>query len=270
MSPTSAMSSSLARLLVALSSVAAWQLPPPPAGGRASRSIRMDEERREKLSQLFGAQAADKLAPRTKREAADAQEIAMLQEGIQTLDFGATRLIDVDMAPGPLETSIEPLLEESELLCVRLDMPLGMLLEEITLPPAAGADAAANGTVAVAVAELFDEGSAISGGVRLGDLVRATTAVTMAMSYPAWQLMLGGVGKPSLQKVLFATAGAPFDATLAAITSNSAERQGNGQVVCLVERGGPGDFDRLREAGVSPISPLSRRPSAEGAQPDAG
>ena len=84
---------------------------------------------------------------------------------------------------------------------MRLDMPLGMLLEEITLPPAAGADAAANGTVAVAVAELFDEGSAISGGVRLGDLVRATTAVTMAMSYPAWQLMLGGVGKPSLQKV---------------------------------------------------------------------
>ena len=84
------MSSSLARLLFALSSVAAWQLPPPPAGGRASRSIRMDEERREKLSQLFGAQAADKLAPRTKREAADAQEIAMLQEGIQTLDFGAT------------------------------------------------------------------------------------------------------------------------------------------------------------------------------------
>ena len=66
------MSSSLARLLFALSSVAAWQLPPPPAG-RASRSIRMDEERREKLSQLFGAQAADKLAPRTKREAADAQ-----------------------------------------------------------------------------------------------------------------------------------------------------------------------------------------------------
>ena len=62
----------------------------------------------------------------------------------------------------------------------------------------------------------------------------------------------------------------PFDATLAAITSNSAERQGNGQVVTLVERGGPGDFDRLREAGVSPISPLSRRPSAEGAQPDAG
>ena len=53
------------------------------------------------------------IAPHLKREAADAQEIAMLQDGIQTLDFGATRLIDVDMAPGPLETSIEPLLEAS-------------------------------------------------------------------------------------------------------------------------------------------------------------
>ena len=57
---------------------------------------------------------------------------------------------------------------------------------------------------------------------------------------------------------------------MAALGSNAREAQGNGQVVCLVERGGPGDFDRLREAGVSPISPLSRRPSAEGAQPDAG
>ena len=45
------------------------------------------------------------------------------------------------------------------------------------------------------------EGSARNGGVMEGDMLRACTAVKMAMSYPTWNLLLGGVGKPQLQKV---------------------------------------------------------------------
>ena len=62
------------------------------------------------------------------------------------------------------------------------------------------------------------------------------TGLTMAMSYPAWQVMLGGVGKPSLQKVLVAADGKPLEYVLSALASNSPEQQGNGQVILLLER----------------------------------
>ena len=74
--------------------------------------------------------------------------------------------IDVDMAPGPLELSVAPVLEESRLLCVRLDMPLGMLLEE-------------EEAVGMVVGELLDESAAKAGGVQVGDVLRATTALSM-------------------------------------------------------------------------------------------
>eukprot|EP00967_Tisochrysis_lutea_P004723 scaffold5558_cov30-Tisochrysis_lutea.AAC.1 len=51
-----------------------------------------------------------------------------------------------------------------------------------------------------------------------------------------WQLMMGGVGKPTLQKSLMPTDGVPFEQVLAAISSNSREMQGNGQVVLMLER----------------------------------
>ena len=48
--------------------------------------------------------------------------------------------------------------------------------------------------------------------------------------------MLGGVGQPSLQKLLVPTDAEPFDVVLSAITYNSRERQGNGQCILLLER----------------------------------
>jgi hypothetical protein len=118
-----------------------------------------------------------------------------------------------------------PLLSDSSLLCTRLNMPLGMLLEE--------AEDDASG--ALVVAELVD-GAAKEGGVQVGDLLRATTGVSMQMSYPTWQLMMGGVGRPTLQKILMATEGEPFERVMAAIASNAREQQGNGQVVLVLER----------------------------------
>ena len=183
-------------------------------------------QRRQNLKDLFGEQAADSLAPLTPSERADAQidEILMLQEGMQSLSWGGIRLVDVAMAPGPLELALEPLDPETALLCARLDLPLGLLLEE-------------EAPNVVRVIELLDGGSASAGGVRVGDALRGMTAVTMGMSYPTWQLMLGGVGTPKLQKMLIPVdAKLPFEQVMAALGSNAREAQGNGQVILLLER----------------------------------
>ena len=188
-----------------------------------------EDERRERLRLLFGedsARIAEKTAPK-RQKAADVDDIKMLIEGMQELEFGSIRLVDVNMAPGPLEASFEPLLPSSTLLCVRLEMPLGMILEEAESGTAAGAPF---------VAELLDDSNAGKGGVEVGDVIRASTAVTMGMSYPAWQLIMGGVGRPQLQKVLMPTKGEPFEKVMAAVTSNSAQMQGNGQIVLILER----------------------------------
>eukprot|EP00967_Tisochrysis_lutea_P004724 scaffold5558_cov30-Tisochrysis_lutea.AAC.2 len=104
---------------------------------------------------------------------------------------------------GPLELTLEPLAKGTELVCVRLDMPLGMLLEEETpatfealsssdslegsalnegeaTPPVSRAFS----PMPVVVAELFDGSAAKRGGVQVGDIVRACTFMSMAMSYP--------------------------------------------------------------------------------------
>ena len=73
--------------------------------------------------------------------------------------------------------------------------------------------------------------------MRVGDVLRGTTAVTMGMSYPTWQLMLGGVGTPKMQKQLLPVdAKLPFEQLMAALASNAKEGSGNGQVVLLLER----------------------------------
>ena len=185
-------------------------------------------EKRHQLKVLFGDATADKLAPLTPSERAEAEidEILMLQEGMQKLSWGGIRLVDVAMAPGPLELSVEPMLmQPTQLLCARLDMPLGLLLEE-------------EQPGVVRVVELLDGGSAAAGGVQVGDALRAMTAVTMGMSYPTWQLMLGGVGTPQMQKKLIPVdVKLPFEQVMAALGSNAREAQGNGQVILLLERG---------------------------------
>lgn len=203
-------------------------------------SASSDKERRERLGQLIGEDSANRIVPLSAREKAENIEVQMLSNGLQKLDWGETRMVDVEMAPGPLEISLQPILSFSELLAVRLDMPLGLLLEEGDVAAGSSSEDTdatpkLRATPAVVVADLL-EGSAEDGGVRRGDLVRATTAISMAMSYPAWQLLMGGVGRPTLQKIILPTLGQPFDAVLAAITSNSREQQGNGQVILLLER----------------------------------
>ena len=84
---------------------------------KISSTLRMMAEeseaaRREKLTQLFGAEAGAKIAENTGSAPRDLpveqipnveEEIQMLVEGMQQLEFGGIRLIDVDMAPDPRE-----------------------------------------------------------------------------------------------------------------------------------------------------------------------
>jgi hypothetical protein len=60
--------------------------------------------------------------------------------------------------------------------------------------------------------------------------------MSMAMSYPTWNLLLGGIGRPKFQKVLLETAGEPFEKIMQALGSNSVNAGGNGQVILFVER----------------------------------
>jgi len=186
-----------------------------------------EEDRRAYLGQLFGESAAQKLEPPPSVSATP--DIAMLQDGMQALQWGQTRLVDVDMAVGPLELSLAPLLTGSSLYVERLEMPLGMVLEEHAPVPS-------KAVVAPLVTELLEGGSALEGGVRVGDLLRATTYMTMGYKYETWKMMLGGGGTPALQKALMPTDNQPFEQVLAAIASNSRNERGNGQIVLLVER----------------------------------
>lgn len=152
----------------------------------------------------------------------------MLIDGLQHLKWGEVRLVDVAMAPGPLEASLAPTRDASELVAVRLDLPMGLVLVQESEPET---DASP-----VVVEELLDGGSAREGGVLPGDVVRACSGCSMAMSYPAWQVMLGGVGRPTLQKVMVMCDGKPLEYVLGAVGSNSVESGGNGQVILLLER----------------------------------
>jgi hypothetical protein len=200
---------------------------------------RSEEERRKALARLY---PNEQLAPKDRPRASEVQP--MIEDGVIKQPWGPLSLVDVYGAETPLEGIFRPLLDDgpSELFVLRMKMPLGVLIEE-TAP------------VRFEAIEIVPEGGAY-GRVQPGDVLRATTCVRMAMSYPAWQVMLGGVGRPTAQKKLLELSlpptasrmdGAPavtFEEMMGAIQSNSeASPGGNGQVILLVER-------RTRSPGV--------------------
>ena len=86
------------------------------------------------------------------------------------------------------------------------------------------------------VTEIYPEGGAATeGSLRVGDRIRGVVAKNMAMTYPTWQLALGGVGRPKEVRVLARVDGKPLDYVVAAIRSN-ADRDGEGVVTLVVER----------------------------------
>jgi hypothetical protein len=197
-------------------------------GAVAMMSERTDEERRRALARLY---PNEQLSPKDRPRSSEVQP--MLADGVIAQPWGPISLVDVYGAETPLEGIFRPLADDgaSELLVLRMNMPLGLLIEE-------------NGPGEFEVAEVVAEGGAY-GRVQPGDILRATTCVRMAMSYPTWQVVLGGVGRPTSQKKLLELSprpadGAPpvlFEEMMGAIQSNSAASSGgNGQVIMLVER----------------------------------
>lgn len=202
---------------------------------RVVMDVRSEEERRRQLAKLYpNAQLSPKDRPRSF------EPQPMSDDGVLAQPWGPLALVDVYGAEAPLEGVFRPICDagSSRLLVLRMSMPLGLLLEE-TAPGRFEA------------VETVPEGGAY-GKVQPGDILRATTCVRMAMSYPAWQVMLGGVGRPTAQKKLLQLSpaadqsGGPaggavsFEEMMAAIQSNSQNSPGgNGQVILLVERPSP-------------------------------
>lgn len=188
---------------------------------------RSEEERRRQLASLY---PNEKLPSKDRPRTSEPQRMA--EDGVLAQPWGPLSLVDVYGAEAPLEGVFRPILDEgtSCLLVLRMKMPLGLLLEE-TAPGRFEA------------VEVVEEGGAY-GKVLPGDILRGTTCVRMAMSYPAWQVMLGGVGRPSMQKLLVQFGGpdgagptVSFEEMMGAVQSNSQNSQGgNGQVILLVER----------------------------------
>eukprot|EP00898_Chlorokybus_atmophyticus_P001615 jgi/Chlat1/2454/Chrsp171S02341 len=118
-----------------------------------------------------------------------------------------TRQIEVDIGndlPSVAEFTLRN--EFSRIYAVSVRLPLGIVLEE------------KDG--ALVIDDIWDDGNAAGTSVRVGDVLRATTAVTRVMTYPSMNLLLGGIGRPAAQRIFFMADGASFGNVIEAIKSN--------------------------------------------------
>lgn len=100
----------------------------------------------------------------------------------------------------------------SRLLKLEVPVPCGLVLEE-------------QDDEGIAVVEIGEDSNAERAGVRVGDRLRATSAVRAQMEMPTWQLLGGGIGRPKLFRFIFGCdlKGPPrrtFEDVLGAVASN--------------------------------------------------
>ena len=114
---------------------------------------------------------------------------------------------------------------------------------QVTIPPPVGiAFEEDDDDGEIVVAEVVEGSNAAAvGGVTVGDVLRATSAMIPEMKYPMGNLFLGGVGRPGFRRVLFTipvgeayAPGATFDDAMGAIFSN--KKAGDFDVVLVLER----------------------------------
>ena len=114
---------------------------------------------------------------------------------------------------------------------------------QVTIPPPVGiAFEEDDDDGEIVVAEVVEGSNAAAvGGVAVGDVLRATSAMIPEMKYPMGNLFLGGVGRPGFRRVLFTipvgeayAPGATFDDAMGAIFSN--KKAGDFDVVLVLER----------------------------------
>lgn len=114
---------------------------------------------------------------------------------------------------------------------------------QVTIPPPVGiAFEEDDDDGEIVVAEVVEGSNAAAvGGVAVGDVLRATSAMIPEMKYPMGNLFLGGVWRPGFRRVLFTipvgeayAPGATFDDAMGAIFSN--KKAGDFDVVLVLER----------------------------------
>ena len=114
---------------------------------------------------------------------------------------------------------------------------------QMTVPPPLGISFEENTeTGEIFVAEIARGSNADAAGVaKVGDVLRAASAMVPEMKYGQGNLLLGGNGRPGFRRVLYMVPngedyrpGASFDQSIGAVVSNS--RAGNFDVTLVLER----------------------------------
>mmetsp|Transcript_13104 Transcript_13104/g.20052 ORF Transcript_13104/g.20052 Transcript_13104/m.20052 type:complete len:238 (+) Transcript_13104:52-765(+) len=118
-----------------------------------------------------------------------------------------------------------PLLGDgSRIVAVEARLPLGAVLgEHETIAGATSVD------------DLDGTGNAASAGIEVGDVLRACSACQVTMTQPTWQLIVGGIGQPKTNRMMFDVDGKPFEEVMSAVGSNRMDPEGRA-VWLVVER----------------------------------
>eukprot|EP00747_Dinoflagellata_sp_TGD_P031160 gnl/TRDRNA2_/TRDRNA2_135091_c0_seq1.p1 gnl/TRDRNA2_/TRDRNA2_135091_c0~~gnl/TRDRNA2_/TRDRNA2_135091_c0_seq1.p1 ORF type:complete len:282 (+),score=53.43 gnl/TRDRNA2_/TRDRNA2_135091_c0_seq1:74-919(+) len=129
--------------------------------------------------------------------------------------------VDVELGQGmqPLPTAFELGNPENKIEQISAELPLGVVFEQ-------------NDDGQVVVVGIDQSANAYSAGLRIGDVLRATTCVVQkkGATFMYWDLGVGGTG---LQKALFTVDGASFAKVMGEIRSNEKFDQ---KVTLVVER----------------------------------
>ena len=96
---------------------------------------------------------------------------------------------------------------QSFIVAVEASLPLGIILGE-DIPGILQVD------------EVAENSNGEIAGIKVGDIVRATTACQVTMTQPTWQLIAGGIGQPQTTRMMFTADRKPFEEVMEAIASN--------------------------------------------------
>lgn len=196
-------------------------------GGKLSAVRAM--ESKEDAEALFAQAEA------LRREAAEA-ESAIAASAVEPKELRSRRLkLTLPMSKPDwsiVEEDVEfmPFLNDSQILRLDVKVPCGIVLEQ-------------QEDDSVAVVEVETESNGERAGVRVGDLLRATSALRAQMEMPTWQLIGGGIGRPRLFRFIFGCdlCGPPrrrFEDVLAAVASNRDDPEGRPALLVLERRFG--------------------------------